>query len=194
VSGRHALVTTLGDNVFVDDLGSTNGTLLNGSRVTKSMLKHGDIIQVGNYQFSYYADDVDDYEPTMFIKAEIEDTRVIDTRTAEDESARGSRLGAVLELRKPFNTLGFNGVKMAVIARENDGYSISGLQSSKLLKLARRPALHDVVDDPLHAQRLCLEILRQRVATVDHQIHVQRVQPQFPGLALYQCDAAGQIG
>ncbi len=153
VSGRHALVTTLGDNVFVDDLGSTNGTLLNGSRVTKSMLKHGDIIQVGNFQFSYYADEVEDYEPTMFIKAEIEDTKVIDTRTPVDESAKGSRLGAVrvlngplakkvLELRKPFNTLGFNGVKMAVIARENDGYSISGLQSSKLRRASDAPMVN----------------------------------------------------
>ncbi|HEB59037.1 MAG TPA: FHA domain-containing protein [Gammaproteobacteria bacterium] len=156
VSGRHALVTQLGENVFVDDLGSTNGTLLNGSRVTKSMIKHGDIIQVGNFQFSYYADDVEEYEPTMFIKAEIEDTQMIDTRGGDEKLPKGSRLAAVrvlngplakkvLELRKPFNTLGFNGVKMAVIARENDGYSISGLQSNKLRRASDAPMVNGTV-------------------------------------------------
>ena len=48
----------------------------------------------------------------------------------------------MLELRKPFNTLGFNGVKMAVIARENDGYSISGLQSSKLRRASDAPMVN----------------------------------------------------
>jgi len=38
-------------------------------------------------------------------------------------SLNGPLAKKVLELRKPFNTLGFNGVKMAVIARDNDGYS-----------------------------------------------------------------------
>ena len=30
VSGRHSLIITMGEHVYVDDLGSTNGTLLNG--------------------------------------------------------------------------------------------------------------------------------------------------------------------
>jgi pSer/pThr/pTyr-binding forkhead associated (FHA) protein len=32
---------------FVQDLGSTNGTLLNGERQKRSPLKHGDLIQIG---------------------------------------------------------------------------------------------------------------------------------------------------
>ena len=153
VSGRHSLITNLGENVFVDDLGSTNGTLLNGSRVTKSMLNHGDIIQTGNYQFSYYADDVEEYEPTMFIKAEIDDTQMLKGKEVVESSAKGSELGAVrvlngplakkvLELRKPFNTLGFNGVRMAVIARGNTGYSIAGLQSTKLRRASDAPMVN----------------------------------------------------
>lgn len=46
VSGRHALITSLGEDTYIDDLGSTNGTLLNGARIAKSVLTHGDIIQV----------------------------------------------------------------------------------------------------------------------------------------------------
>jgi pSer/pThr/pTyr-binding forkhead associated (FHA) protein len=154
VSGRHALITTLGDHVYVDDLGSTNGTLLNGSRITKSVIKHGDLVQTGNYQFTYYADDVEEYEPTMFIKAEIDETKEIDSKKAFDGEAKGSPLGAVrvlngplakkvLELRKPFNTLGFNGLKMAVIAREPNGYTISGLKSNKLRRTSDQPMLNN---------------------------------------------------
>jgi pSer/pThr/pTyr-binding forkhead associated (FHA) protein len=139
VSGRHALIVTMGEHVYVDDLGSTNGTLLNGSRVAKTLIKQGDVIQVGNYQFTFYGDDEQEYEPTMFIQAEIEDTQAKPPTTA----TRGERLAGikimngpmakkVLELRKPFNTIGFNGIKMAMIARNADSYTISALKSNKL--------------------------------------------------------------
>ena len=158
VSGRHALIVTMGEHTYVDDLGSTNGTLLNGARVAKTLIKHGDVIQIGNYQFTYYDDDQTEYEPTMFIQAEIEDTQVMDTRGADKPAAsasapRGERLAGVrilngpmakkvLELRKPFNTIGFNGIKMAMIARNADNYTISGLKSSKLRRANDVPMLN----------------------------------------------------
>ena len=139
ISGRHALVTQIGEHVYVDDLGSTNGTLLNGARIAKSQLKHGDTIQTGNYQFTYFGDEDNDYEPTMFIRAEIEDTQIIDTSSAsimtKGEPLAGVRImngpmaKKVLELRKPFNTLGFNGSKLAMISRNTNGYTISAIKS-----------------------------------------------------------------
>ncbi len=154
VSGRHALIVTMGEHTYVDDLGSTNGTLLNGARVAKTLVKHGDVIQIGNYQFTYYDDDQTEYEPTMFIQAEIEDTQVIDPQAAKAPTApRGERLAGVrilngpmakkvLELRKPFNTIGFNGIKMAMIARNADNYTISGLKSNKLRRANDVPMLN----------------------------------------------------
>ena len=140
VSGRHALITQMGDNAYVDDLGSTNGTLLNGGRIAKSQLKHGDTIQTGNYQFTYFCEEDNDYEPTMFIRAEIEDTQIIDTSSAsimtKGEPLAGVRImngpmaKKVLELRKPFNTLGFNGTKLAMISRNIDGYTISAITAN----------------------------------------------------------------
>lgn len=143
VSGRHALIVSMGEHIYVDDLGSTNGTLLNGARISKTLIKHGDVVQVGNYQFTYFDDAETEYEPTMFIQAEIEDTQIIDTNAANKQQIKGEKLGAVkilngplsnktLELRKPFNTIGFNGVKMAIISRATDHYTISALKSSKL--------------------------------------------------------------
>ncbi len=157
VSGRHALIVSMGEHVYVDDLGSTNGTLMNGARISKTLLKHGDVIQVGNYQFTYYDDSETEYEPTMFIQAEIEETQVIDTgKQAGDKAIRGERLAGVkilngplakktLELRKPFNTIGFNGIKMAVISRATDHYTISALKSSKLRRASDTPMLNGKV-------------------------------------------------
>ena len=153
VSGRHAMFTIMGENTFVDDLGSTNGTLLNGGRVAKSPVKHGDIIQVGNYQFTYYDNDTAEYEPTMFIRAEIEDTQIMQANPPKSNDVRGEPLAGVrilngplakkvLELRKPFNTLGFNGIKMAMIARASDGYTITMIQNTKLRRSNDTPMVN----------------------------------------------------
>ena len=48
VSGRHARVVLSGDSAVVEDLGSTNGTILNGSQLRRPMtLKVGDAIDIG---------------------------------------------------------------------------------------------------------------------------------------------------
>jgi len=48
VSGRHARVSPVNDEIVLEDLGSTNGTVLNGSRVTHATtLRPGDRIDVG---------------------------------------------------------------------------------------------------------------------------------------------------
>lgn len=153
VSGRHALIITMGEHIYVDDLGSTNGTLLNGSRITKTLLKQNDVIQVGNYQLTYFDDEDQEYEPTMFLQAEIEDTQVMDTRASAQPGMKGEKLAGVkilngplakkiLELRKPFNTIGFNGIKMAMIARNTNNYTISSLRSNKLRRSSDMPMIN----------------------------------------------------
>lgn len=49
VSGRHAEFKLMGQNLFVEDLGSTNGTLVNGSRISgPCALKNNDVVNVGD--------------------------------------------------------------------------------------------------------------------------------------------------
>lgn len=49
VSGRHARFTIMGQNLFIEDLGSTNGTAVNGRRIAEpTVLKSGDIVNVGD--------------------------------------------------------------------------------------------------------------------------------------------------
>jgi pSer/pThr/pTyr-binding forkhead associated (FHA) protein len=48
VSGRHARVSPRGAEAVLEDLGSTNGTLLNGARVAGAQtLRPGDVIDIG---------------------------------------------------------------------------------------------------------------------------------------------------
>ena len=47
ISRAHALLGFKGDQPFVQDLGSTNGTLLNGSREQQSILSDGDELRMG---------------------------------------------------------------------------------------------------------------------------------------------------
>jgi pSer/pThr/pTyr-binding forkhead associated (FHA) protein len=53
VSGDHAVVTTIGKDSFLEDLNSTNGTMVNGKPIKKHVLQHGDLIAFGKYQLKY---------------------------------------------------------------------------------------------------------------------------------------------
>jgi pSer/pThr/pTyr-binding forkhead associated (FHA) protein len=47
ISRRHAQVTLEGGDVVVTDLGSTNGTFVNGRRIARAVVKPGDEVLVG---------------------------------------------------------------------------------------------------------------------------------------------------
>jgi pSer/pThr/pTyr-binding forkhead associated (FHA) protein len=47
ISRSHAAIGFDAQGFFVQDLGSTNGTLVNGSRAERTPLKDGDVIQMG---------------------------------------------------------------------------------------------------------------------------------------------------
>ena len=143
VSGRHALISKVGDHVYIEDLNSTNGTLVNGHYISKYALQHGNVIQVGHHLFTYFTEDKEAYEPTMFIKAELDDTQMVLPEWEMNEHAinlRGQPLGALrkmndedksvgIEMRKPFSTIGFEGKKLALINRGTKGYSIVGIKN-----------------------------------------------------------------
>lgn len=49
VSGRHARFTLMGQNLFVEDLGSTNGTAVNKQLISEpTALKNNDVVNVGD--------------------------------------------------------------------------------------------------------------------------------------------------
>ena len=53
-SARHARIEPRGDGVWVEDVGSTNGTFLNGVRLTRARkLSPGDVVRIGETELRY---------------------------------------------------------------------------------------------------------------------------------------------
>jgi predicted component of type VI protein secretion system len=80
VSGEHACIVTILADSFLEDLGSTNGTLVNGNQVKKHILQNNDVIEIGKYKMKYVVEPVaaaaagqaapaEDFEKTMVMRA-----------------------------------------------------------------------------------------------------------------------------
>ena len=88
VSGKHALVITILDDSFLEDLGSTNGTYVNGKLIKKHALRDGDVVGIGKHELKYVnehatADD-EEFEKTMIIRPGSASAAVAAARAAED--------------------------------------------------------------------------------------------------------------
>jgi pSer/pThr/pTyr-binding forkhead associated (FHA) protein len=53
VSRNHALLVRRRDGLYIDDLGSLNGTYVNRRRIESHRLQNGDELQVGKYKLTY---------------------------------------------------------------------------------------------------------------------------------------------
>jgi pSer/pThr/pTyr-binding forkhead associated (FHA) protein len=87
VSGKHALVITILDDSFLEDLGSTNGTYVNGKLIKKHALRDGDVIGIGKHELKYVnehatADD-EEFEKTMIIRPGSASAAVAAAKAAE---------------------------------------------------------------------------------------------------------------
>jgi len=63
VSGKHAVLTVEVSpylpemfDITIKDLGSTNGTYVNGVSVSEKRLNHGDVIRIGQHEFKLFDD------------------------------------------------------------------------------------------------------------------------------------------
>ncbi len=77
VSGEHAIIMTILNDSFLEDLGSTNGTLVNGQPVKKHFLQNNDIVEIGKYKLKYVSE-----TPATMSQAEFEKTMVLRTPAA----------------------------------------------------------------------------------------------------------------
>lgn len=69
ISQHHAQFIVSPDTLIIEDMGSTNGTYVNGRRVKKQQLKNGDQVMIGQHKLSFdnlgLPDDDDEQEPTL---------------------------------------------------------------------------------------------------------------------------------
>ena len=75
VSGEHAVIVTILNDSFLEDLGSTNGTVVNGSPIKKHFLQNNDVIELGKYKLKFVGEaapaatgEKADFEKTMVLR------------------------------------------------------------------------------------------------------------------------------
>src|SRR5579859_7211687 len=76
VSGEHAVIVTILKDSFMEDLGSTNGTVVNGNPIKKHFLQNNDVVELGKYKLKFVAEaapaaagaEKADFEKTMVLR------------------------------------------------------------------------------------------------------------------------------
>lgn len=156
ISGEHAAIVTILNDSFLEDLGSTNGTLVNGQPVKKHFLKNNDVVELGKYKLKYINETpvsaAADFEKTMILRPgavrpqapasepQVENTAPAPVAAAPAAAApqlaviqllNGANAGKELELVKTLTTLGKPGLQVAVIARRPHGYFITHVEGAQ---------------------------------------------------------------
>jgi pSer/pThr/pTyr-binding forkhead associated (FHA) protein len=157
VRAEHAAIVPVGNDHILEDLQTGSATVVNGTRVTRHILQHGDVIQFGAHFLRYLnprAAAERDFERTMFIaglRAEAESAgsevppgvaQVPYARSAASRFPRGKvRLlagggaGGTVALERVVTTFGKAEGDLAVIARRPHGFfvtHVSGRQGTRV--------------------------------------------------------------
>lgn len=126
VSGEHAVFRLASGVVSVEDLGSTNGVYVNGQAVTSSVLRDGDVVELGRYQVRL----VDDANPSgdrPSARAPL-DEEAGEQRKAVLRVLTGSSAGREMPLTKVVSTFGKPGVVVGSITRNRKGWELSHVE------------------------------------------------------------------
>ena len=123
VSGQHAAIMML-QNAYVEDLNSTNGVMLNGKKVTRRQLSHGDIIKIGRHELKFIDDNAEEFEHTVIIQPEGQKPAAAaePAKHYQVKILSGPKSGESIKLVKPYTTLGSPGVQVAVVAKRGKEY------------------------------------------------------------------------
>jgi pSer/pThr/pTyr-binding forkhead associated (FHA) protein len=137
VSGEHAVLQMSGNEVYLEDLNSTNGTYVNGKAVKKLLLQNSDTVEIGKYKIKYVNEAAPaGFEKTMVIKAgsaglvppapagaPAAPAEAGANLTAAIKVMSGAAAGREVALVKVVTTIGKPGVAVAAITKRPQGSS-----------------------------------------------------------------------
>ena len=89
ISGEHAVVITILNDSFLEDLGSTNGTFVNGQSVKKHFLRNGDTVELGKYRLKYVSE-----VPQQTSSADFEKTMILRPGAAQKQASEAAPVPA----------------------------------------------------------------------------------------------------
>ena len=153
VSGEHAALQAIGNEFYIEDLNSTNGTYINGKKIKRQILQAGDVIEIGKYAIKYARDVVD--AKTIKSAAGSDETAAAEngltdeklnlfeqTRFAEVYVAikilSGTSVGKEMPLVKVVTTIGKPGEAVIAITKRPKSYVVAHVEG------ANRPMLNGV--------------------------------------------------
>jgi hypothetical protein len=176
VSGEHAVLLLVGADVFIEDLGSTNGTYINGKSVKRQLLVESDTVEVGKYKIKYLLEGPPDFERTMIMRASSQPAAYASAPAVAVEASashqstvgfgvgsefgtlggamapasikvlNGAATGRQVALTKVVTTVGKPGVQVASITKRPGGYVFAHVEG------AQRPTVNGntLIGESLH--------------------------------------------
>jgi hypothetical protein len=107
VSSGHATITLMQGDAMLEDLGSTNGTLMHGERIVRQKLTDGDKVTIAVFELEYLA------TPPMAVPSGFV------------EVLSGAHTGKKMALSKPLTTVGKPGAAVVAITCAGGVYAAS---------------------------------------------------------------------
>lgn len=154
ISRYHARITSVGNDDILEDLDSTNGTLVNGKPIARHILQNDDVIEIANVQIRYRnhkAINGPSFDRTMIIQPSALEggapsqpvgAYALATAKKERRFKKGARLGLIrkfkgthpgeeIELSQVLHTFGTPGKQLVVINSRPHGYFITHVEGKK---------------------------------------------------------------
>jgi pSer/pThr/pTyr-binding forkhead associated (FHA) protein len=154
VSRSHARITSVGNDDILEDLDSTNGTLVNGRPIARHILQNNDVIEIANVHIRYRnhkAIDGPSFDRTMIIQASALEggmpsqpvgAYALATAKKARRFKQGARLGLIrevkgthpseeIELSQVLHTFGPPGKQVVAINSRPHGYFITHVEGKK---------------------------------------------------------------
>lgn len=143
VSGTHCAFELKGlADVFIEDLGSTNGTFVNNKRITRQQLHDCDSIAIGHFRIQFLAASGD----SGFGHTTAFDTQMSAAPLhASFQVLDGSSQGLEVPVVKAVTTFGKPGVSVVAVSHRRTGFYVAHLDGDTVPTLNGRPLGHDPV-------------------------------------------------
>ena len=154
ISGEHAVFQMTGNDVFIEDLNSTNGTYVNGKAAKKQQLVNGDTVEVGKYKIKFVSEvAADGFEKTMMVRpgmvpptyvppapvaaspapfaaARPAPAPLATSALASIKVLSGAAAGREVPLTKVVTTIGKPGVAVAAITKRQHGFVVHHVEGA----------------------------------------------------------------
>ena len=133
ISGEHAVIVKSYNDCILEDLGSTNGTYVNGQPVKKHFLQNHDVIELMKYRIQFFDAKHAGSHGNSALPLSDDEEALQAELTAQPAALKvlnGSSSGIELALVRDITTLGRTGRQLAAVVRKPEGYFIQHIEGA----------------------------------------------------------------